>query len=81
MLHCNNIKTLLNISGERIREARLRQRISQTELAAQLQTDGILIEQDVLSKIEHGTRLVQDFELKAIARRLKVSVDWLVGNY
>ena len=70
-----------NISGERIREARLRQRVSQTELAAQLQTDGILIEQDVLSKIEHGTRLVQDFELKAIARRLKVSVDWLVGNY
>jgi len=70
-----------NISGERIREARLRQRISQTELAAQLQTDGILIEQDVLSKIEHGTRLIQDFELKAIARRLKVSVDWLVGNY
>lgn len=70
-----------NIYGERIREARLRQRISQTELAAQLQTDGVLIEQDVLSKIEHGTRLVQDFELKAIARRLKVSVDWLVGNY
>ena len=70
-----------NISGERIREARLRQRISQTELAAQLQTDGIIIEQDVLSKIEHGTRLIQDFELKAIARRLKVSVDWLVGNY
>ena len=70
-----------NISGERVREARLRQRLSQTELAAQLQTDGILIEQDVLSKIEHGTRLIQDFELKAIARRLKVSVDWLVGNY
>ena len=70
-----------NISGERIREARLRQRISQTELAARLQTEGIIIEQDVISKIEHGTRLVQDFELKAIARRLKVSVDWLVGNY
>ena len=35
-----------NISGERIREARLRQRISQTELAARLQTEGIIIEQD-----------------------------------
>ena len=70
-----------NISGERIREARLRQRISQTDLAAQLQTDGILMGQDALSKIEHGTRLIQDFELKAIAKKLKVSVDWLVGNY
>lgn len=70
-----------NISGDRIREARLRQRISQTDLAAQLQTDGILMGQDALSKIEHGTRLIQDFELKAIAKKLKVSVDWLVGNY
>lgn len=70
-----------NISGERIREARLRQRISQTELAARLQTEGIIIEQDVISKIEHGTRLVQDFELKAIGRALKVSADWLVENY
>ena len=70
-----------NISGERIREARLRQRVSQTELAARMQTEGIVIEQDVICKIEHGTRLVQDFELKAIAKHLKVSVDWLVGNY
>lgn len=70
-----------NISGERIREARLRQRVSQTELAARLQTEGIVIEQDVICKIERGTRLVQDFELKAIAKHLKVSVDWLVGNY
>ncbi len=59
----------------------MRQRISQTDLAAQLQTDGILMGQDALSKIEHGTRLIQDFELKAIAKKLKVSVDWLVGNY
>ena len=70
-----------NISGERIREARMKQRISQTELAARLQTEGIVIEQDVICKIERGTRLVQDFELKEIAKQLKVSVDWLVGNY
>ena len=35
-----------NLCGNRIREARLRQRLSQYDLAARLQTQGILIEQD-----------------------------------
>ena len=69
-----------NISGARIREARLQKGVSQMELAAMLQTEGIIIEQDVISKIEHETRLVQDFELKAIAQHLEVSIDWLVGD-
>jgi len=66
-----------NISGERIREARLKLRLSQEELAARVQTEGVIVEQDVICKIEHGTRLVQDFELRAIAKTLRVSMDWL----
>ena len=45
-----------NLCGNRIREARLRQRLSQYDLAARLQTQGILIEQDSISRIEIGTR-------------------------
>ncbi len=67
-----------NISGEQIREARLRLRLSQAQLAARMQTEGIPIEQDALSRIESGDRLVQDFELKALARCLRVTVDWLL---
>lgn len=69
-----------NISGERVREARLRLRLSQAQLAARVQTEGVIIEQDSLSRIESGTRLVQDFELKALARALRVTVDWLLEN-
>ena len=69
-----------NISGERVREARLRLRLSQAQLAARVQTEGVIIEQDSLSRIESGTRLVQDFELKALGRALRVTVDWLLEN-
>ena len=43
-----------------------------------MQTEGVPIEQDALSRIESGDRLVQDFELKALARCLRVTVDWLL---
>ena len=67
-----------NISGEQIREARFRLRLSQAQLAARMQTEGVPIEQDAISRIESGERLVQDFELKALAKCLRVTVDWLL---
>lgn len=69
-----------NISGDRIKQARQKQNLSQAQLAARVQTQGVSIEQDALSRIESGDRLVQDFELKAFARCLQVTVDWLLGN-
>lgn len=67
-----------NISGSQVKEARLRLRLSQAQLAARMQTEGVPIEQDALSRIESGDRLVQDFELKALAKCLHVTVDWLL---
>ena len=52
-----------NLSGERIREARVVQKLSQNELAAKMQIEGITIERDSISRIEIGTRFVADFEL------------------
>lgn len=68
-----------NISGERIRELRLRRRLSQTALAAKMQTEGVIVEQDVISRIESGTRLVTDYELLALTKIFEVSSDWLIG--
>ncbi len=69
-----------NISGDQVKEARLRLRLSQAQLAARMQTEGVAIEQDALSRIESGDRLVQDFELKALAKCLRVTVDWLLED-
>lgn len=68
-----------NVSGARIREARLKRRLTQADFAAQLQIAGITIERDSVSRIEIGTRFVADFELK-VAKVLNVSVDWLLSE-
>ena len=68
-----------NICGERIREARVVQRMSQSELAAKMQVEGITIERDSISRVEIGTRFVADYELKAFAKVLNVDIVWLLA--
>ena len=60
--------------------ARLKGRISQSDLAARMQTEGVTIERDSISRIEIGTRFVTDYELKIFAKVLGVSVDWLLDE-
>lgn len=68
-----------NLCGERVHEARCKLRLTQNDLAAQLQVSGIILERDSISRIEIGTRFVADYELRALAKILKVSVNWLLG--
>ncbi len=68
-----------NISGERIHEARCKLRLTQSDLAAQLQINGIIIERDSISRIEIGTRFVADYELRELSKILRVTVNWLLG--
>jgi len=68
-----------NICGDRVHEARCKLRLTQSDLAAQLQVKGIIIERDSVSRIEIGTRFVADYELRELSKVLKVSVNWLLG--
>ncbi len=68
-----------NISGERIKYARSKSKITQEQLAAKLQLAGLQMGQMAISRIESGKRLVPDFELPIIAEVLNVSTDWLLG--
>ena len=67
-----------NLCGKRIREARIKQKMSQENLAAKLQINGIIIERDSISRIEIGSRFVPDYELPIFAKILGVSVEWLL---
>lgn len=69
-----------NVCGERVREARLKYRLSQSDLAARLQIEGVLMERDSISRVEIGTRFVTDYELMIFAKVLGVSVCWLLGQ-
>ena len=68
-----------NISGERIKSARAKAKLTQDQLAARLQVAGLQMGQMAISRIESGKRLVPDFELPIIAEALNVSTDWLLG--
>ena len=68
-----------NICGERVHEARCKLRLTQSDLAARLQINGIIIERDSVSRIEIGTRFVADYELRELSKILKVSIPWLLG--
>jgi len=69
-----------NISGDRIHQIRTTKRISQAQLAARMQVEGITIEREAISKIETGDRFVTDYELMGFAKVLGVSMAWLVGR-
>lgn len=68
-----------NISGDRIREARLKKRLTQADLAARIQVEGVIMERDSISRIEKGTRFIPDYEIPVFARALGVSALWLLG--
>lgn len=69
-----------NLCGDRVKEARARRKITQEDLAARLQIEGVTMERDSVSRIEIGTRFVTDYELVALSRVLGVSMEWLTGQ-
>lgn len=67
-----------NICGANVKAFRKQLGISQSDLAARMQVRGIIMEQDVISRIESQERFVPDYELKELAEALGVSMDDLI---
>lgn len=61
----------------RIREGK---KLSQEQLAAWLQLEGLNINQKAISRIETGERVVADYELLYLAKVLRVRVEDLLGK-
>ncbi len=71
-----------NVVGARVRQARklTRPPVTQSDLVARLQLLGLKVDQPSVSKIEQGFRPVLDIEVLALAKALKVSAAWLLGE-
>lgn len=69
-----------NKAGDRIRVARAMHKphLTQDDLVAKLQVQGINMSKNTLSRIELGERYVTDLELIEFAKVLKVSTAWLL---
>lgn len=70
-----------NISGLRVREARMAQEppMTQEQLSARLAEEGLVLERVAIAKIENGQRCVFDHELKHFSIVLNRTADWFLG--
>jgi hypothetical protein len=71
-----------NIIGRRVAEARQNCKpvLTQDALSGKVARAGIQLDRAAIAKIENDHRHVFDYELKAIAYALGVSINWLLGD-
>ncbi|PAW78448.1 MAG: hypothetical protein B9S32_07305 [Verrucomicrobia bacterium Tous-C9LFEB] len=71
-----------NIIGKRVREARfaMTPEVTQDDLAGRMAARGVYMDRTAISRIELQDRYVMDFEAKALAQCLKVTVAWLYAE-
>jgi transcriptional regulator with XRE-family HTH domain len=69
-----------NITGKRIKKARVKAGLSQKILSVRLETMAVYVCRGSVSRIENGARTVTDIEIDAISKVLNVSLDELFGR-
>lgn len=70
-----------NVSGLNIRLARHSAVLSQEQLAAKLQLEGLNLSQKAISRIESGSRIVTDFELVFFSSVFGITVSELLASH
>jgi transcriptional regulator with XRE-family HTH domain len=76
-------KVRRNLVGKRVLQARLRLSppVTQEDLAGRLAIRGIQLDRSAVARIESGDRYVLDFELVVLAKALKVTTAFLLGEH
>ena len=69
-----------NIIGAKVKLARVKNKITQEQLAARLELNDVQLDRIAISRIESGNRFVADYEVVEIAKALNVSVDFLLSS-
>lgn len=67
-----------NACGQKIKALRKKAEITQGQLAARMQVQGVVLEQKNISRIERGERLVANYELWAFAQVFQVAMEDLM---
>ena len=69
---------LNNICGKKISELRIKENMSQRQLADKLQLLGLNIDKNAIQRIECGKRFVTDIEIAEFAKVFGISVEQLL---
>ena len=70
-----------NVIYKQLRQYRKLRGLTQDQLVAKLQTMGVNIDQQMLSKIENDARIVTDYELACLCRVLNVTERELLADF
>ena len=70
-----------NIVSENLRLLRVKHQMSQQDLASKMQTLGVNMDQQMISRIESNDRIVTDYELACLCRIFKVEPQALWGDF
>lgn len=71
----------LNVIGEKIKDYRELNNLSQAQLSDKLQLLGIDIPKNSIQRIEKGRRTIREYELAGFSKVLKVSTDRLLEDF
>lgn len=70
-----------NMIGDKVRQFRMEQKLSQQALSARLETEAIYICRGSISRIEDGSRTVTDLELYGLSKVLHKPIEDFFEDY
>lgn len=70
-----------NVIADKLRFYREKANMSQQQIAAQMQTIGVNIDQQMISRIEKNQRMVTDYELACFCKLLNVSLEEMLEDF
>jgi len=70
-----------NVVSENVRLHRVKNQLTQQDLAARMQTLGVNMDQQMISRIESNDRIVTDYELACLCHIFKVQPQDLLGDF
>lgn len=81
MYQCSKYNDKLNVSGKHIKELRMKNHLSLSELSTKLALIGIDIPKPSLHKIEIGKRIIKDYELFGLVLVFKTPIEEFLTNF
>lgn len=81
MYQCSKYNNKLNVTSRKIKELRIKNHLSLSELSTKLALMGIDISKPSLHKLETGKRILKDYELYGLSCVFHVSVEELLTDF
>ena len=81
MYQCSKYNDRLNVTAKKIKELRIKNNLSLSELSTKLALMGIDISKPSLHKLETGKRILKDFELCGLAQVFHVSMEDILSDF